>query len=78
MRDIWGKRFNAQVCKPTARDGKIFYPKISRGSGMFSFKKASMQKLCKWKACKTFPSLEREGDRRTSVESRMHYVNQKE
>ena len=29
-------------------------------------------------ACETFPSLEREGDRRTSVESRIHYVNQKE
>ena len=28
---------------------------------MFSFKKASMQKLCKWKACSTFPVLERKG-----------------
>ena len=33
---------------------------------MFFFKKASMQKLCKWKDCKTFPSLEREGDRKAA------------
>ena len=29
-------------------------------------------------ACSTFPSLKREGDRRTSVESRIHCVNQTE
>ena len=37
-----------------------------------------MQKLRKGKACRTFPSLEREGDRRTSVESRTLYVRAKE
>jgi len=61
MRDIWGKRFNAQVCKPTARGGKIFYPKISRGSGMFSFKKASMRKLVKGKHAERSSFLERKG-----------------
>ena len=30
----------SQVCKPAARVGKIFYPKISRGaSGMFLYKR---------------------------------------
>ena len=36
--------------------------RFESGSGMFSFKKASMQKLCKRKACSTFPVLERKGD----------------
>ena len=38
---------------------------------MFSCIKVRIQKLCKWKACSTFPSLEREGDHppRRMVES---------
>ena len=41
-------------------------------------KKVKILKLYKGGACNKFPSLEREGDRRMSVESRIHYVNQKE
>ena len=44
----------------------------------FHFVKRQVCKSWLMKACKTFSSLEREGDRRTSVESRIHYVNQKE
>ena len=56
----------SQVCKPTARVGKIFYPKISRGKAeCFFIQDKNIQdknaKAGKRKACSTFPVLERKG-----------------
>ena len=36
------------------------------------------QRFTKWKTCSTFPVLERKGEWRTSVESRIHFVRTKE
>ena len=63
-----------------ARSGATYY----RHSSLLEQRKACqcsespknvrMQKLHQWKACNTFPVLERKGDRRRSVESRILYV----
>ena len=51
-----------KVCKPAARVGKIFYPKISRGKAeCFFIKKANMQKLTKGYLAKRSSFLERKG-----------------
>ena len=41
---------------------------------LINVKRTRREKVHKRKACNTFPVLERKGDRRTSVESRILYV----
>ena len=61
-----GMSRGSQVGKPTARVGKIFYPKISRGQVECFIIKDKDAKTGKRKACNTFPVLERKGDRKAA------------